>query len=314
MNAVTQSTPHTALAPTHAPRSELAAPRPSWVDPGLYPFASHTVSLAAGRTHYLDEGSRGPTVLFVHGTPSWSFEWRHVITALRGTHRCVVPDHLGFGLSEKPPAFAYTPRAHAEQLVRFIDALDLRDITLVVHDFGGPIGLGAALERLERVRSIVVANTWMWPVDDDRDAVRISRFVRGPIGRFLYRRLNFSPRVLVPAMFVQKHRLTPAVRRHYLGPFDTYESRLAPWVLGCELAGSSEYYRTLWERRAALAPLLREIAWAERDRAFGAPHLARWREAFASARVTLAPDAGHFIAEEAPELIVDAVRRATTTH
>ncbi len=103
-----------------------------WLDRNLYPFSTKSFESGAGTMSYVDEGS-GPPILFVHGTPSWSFEWRAVIEGLRATHRCIAPDHLGFGLSEKPSDARLSPRDHAERLRAFVEALDLRDVTLVVH-------------------------------------------------------------------------------------------------------------------------------------------------------------------------------------
>ena len=115
-----------------------------WLDRDAYPFRSRWVELPVGPLHYVDEGE-GETLLLVHGTPTWSFEYRHVISALRGAYRCVAVDHLGFGLSGRPPDAAYTPEAHADRLRAFVEKLGLRRFTLVAHDFGGPIALPLAL-------------------------------------------------------------------------------------------------------------------------------------------------------------------------
>lgn len=286
--------------------SPAPLPERSWLDRSLYPFASRFHEQDGHRLHYVDEG-RGRPILFVHGTPSWSFEWRHAIAALRAEHRCVAIDHLGFGLSDKPAGAPYRPADHAARLARFVRGLDLRDVVLVVHDFGGPIGLPLALEG-DRVRAVVIVNTWMW-AHDDRSVSRLSRFVAGPIGRFSYLRLNASPRWLLPATFADRKKLTPVMHRHYLGPFAERGSRTAPWVLGCELAGSDPYYRSLWEKRAALARLPATLVWGTRDRTFGPAHLARWREALPEATV-VSIGAGHFPHEEAPDEVTEAIRRA----
>ena len=112
------------------------------------------IALTDGEMHYVDEGS-GPPILFVHGTPTNSYEYRHLIAALSKRFRCIAPDHLGFGESSRPQSFAYTPEAHARVLQEFVERLDLKDLTLVVHDFGGPIGLPLVVGSEElRVRSI----------------------------------------------------------------------------------------------------------------------------------------------------------------
>ena len=148
-------------------RALALVPVPAWLDTTAYPFAHHYAALPAGRMHYVDEG-RGEPILFVHGTPTWSFEFRHLIRALCPTHRCLAPDHLGFGLSERPDGFGYRPDDHAANLEAFVEQLQLDRFTLVVHDFGGPIGLPLALRRPERVRRLVVLNSWMWSFDGER--------------------------------------------------------------------------------------------------------------------------------------------------
>ncbi len=285
---------------------ELAAR--TWLDRSLYPFASRWHDAEGHRVHYVDEG-RGRPILFVHGTPSWSFEWRYAIKALSDRHRCVAPDHLGFGLSDKPADADYHPEDHARRLRALVHALDLRDVTLVVHDFGGPIGLPLALEEPERVAGVVVMNTWMWPHGDDPKVRRLSRFVASPVGRFLYTRLNASPRWLVPLSFADRTKLGRDVHRHYVAPFATRRERVAPWVLGCELAGSDPYYARLWERRETLRSIPTTIVWGTRDPAFGDPYLTRWRETLPSARVVTLP-VGHFPQEEAPEEVTAAIAEA----
>ena len=166
----------------YAMKLEAEAQIPDWLDRAEYPFASHVVALNPGRMHYVDEG-HWPTILLVHGTPTWSFEYRHLIRALAGRARVIAPDHFGFGLSDRPADFAYTPEAHAAALREFVERLDLRDITLVVHDYGGPIGLPLALDADSRVSRVVLLNTWMWPFDDDPDMQKKGRFAAGGLGR-----------------------------------------------------------------------------------------------------------------------------------
>ena len=284
------------------------AASPAWLDRQLYPFADRYVELDGQRLHYIDEGT-GETVLFVHGTPSWSFEWRDQVKALSGRFRCVALDHLGFGLSDKPEHAAYKPEDHARRLAELVRALDLRDVTLVVHDFGGPIGVGAALEEPARYKRMVVMNTWLWSMAEEPAVRKISSFVRSFIGRFLYRVLNFSPRVLLPASFAVKQRLSRTVHRQYLAPFASRRERTAPWVLGCELAGSDAYYASLWQRRAAW-PELAAIVWGMRDPVMTTSLLAQLEAAFPHVPVTRIEDAGHFPQEEDPQAVTAALQRA----
>ena len=281
----------------------------AWVDREAYPFASHGVRLATGRTlHYVDEGSGSP-ILLVHGTPSWSFEWRHVIRGLSPRYRCIAPDLVGFGLSERPRDFAYTPEAHARELAAFIEALELRDFTLVVHDFGGPIALPLALERQGLVTRLIVLNSWMWNLADDPAVARAARLLGGRLGRLLYERLNFSPRVIMPGAYADRTKLTPAIHAQYLAPFQDRWSRGAVlWTLAHALLGSSSHYERLWQQRDALRAIPVLLVWGTRDPALTPRALARWREAVPHAQVVELP-VGHWPQEEAPDDVVAAILR-----
>jgi len=280
---------------------------PAWVDRTLYPFSPKAFATPAGSLSYLDEG-RGPPVLLVHGTPTWSFEWREVVRLLAPHHRVIAPDHLGFGLSDKPgDETLLTPGAHARRLLALVDLLDLRDLTLVVHDFGGPIGLPVALERPERVKRVVVLNSWMWPIGEDAEIARIDRVVRSPLGRLLYAWINLSPRVLLPSALGDRAKLTKSLHAHFLAPFAERASRASLYALARALGGDDAYYASLWERRAVLARLPMSIVWGMKDPAFQERHLARWTETFPHARVTRLPEVGHFPAEEAPQAVAHVV-------
>ncbi|HWB78376.1 MAG TPA: alpha/beta fold hydrolase [Nannocystaceae bacterium] len=279
---------------------------PTWLDVAAYPFTTRTFATRDGRMSYVDEGE-GPTVLLVHGTPSWSFEWRHAIAHLRGRARVVAPDHLGFGLSDKPADAPYKPEDHARRLLELVRALDLRDITLVLHDFGGPIGLPVLLEEPDRVRNVVLMNTWAWAHGEDKRVRRLSNLVRSRFGRWLYTKLNASPRWLVPMSFGNRKALAKATHRQYVAPFPAPQSRIAPWVLGCELAGSDPYYASLWARHERLRERPVTIVWGSADPAFGASYLDRWRRALPDARIIELAGVGHFPQEEAPEAVTRAI-------
>jgi haloalkane dehalogenase len=286
-----------------------ALPPPTWLDRDAYPFRHHRVGLPGGqRMHYLDEGA-GEPVLFVHGTPTWSFEWRNVIRALSGAYRCVAPDHLGFGLSDRPADGAYTPEWHADNLARFVDRLELRDFTLVVHDYGGPIALPLALETPTRVRRLVVLNTFMWSLRGDKGVERAARILGGRFGRVLYRRLNLSLGVIMPRAFADRGKLTKALHRQYLAPFpDAYSRGRVLWPLARALMGSDAHYESLWRRRGRLREMPSLIVWGMKDPAFPPHHLARWREVLPRAEVVELP-VGHWPQEEAPEAVIQAMRR-----
>lgn len=278
-----------------------------WLDTTLYPFEHRYLELDAGRLHYIDEGA-GEPIVFVHGTPTWSFLWRHLVRDLRDEYRCIALDHLGFGLSGKPTEGRYTPADHAQNLHAFIKHLGLEDITLVVHDFGGPIGLPYALEHPTNVKQIVLMNTWLWSNEGNRAIEGASRILGGPIGRFLYTRLNFSPRVLLKNGFADKSKLSKIIHRHYLAPFAIPAERHAPWVLARELTGSNDWYDAAWQRRDVLnhKPLL--LLWGMADKLIPPTQRARWQEAFPHAQFVPMDHVGHFVAEEAPEQASDSIR------
>lgn len=286
----------------------MPATIPDWLDRDAYPFAHHWVRTRHGVMHYVDEGT-GPPVLFVHGTPTWSFEYRHVIRALAGDGRCVAPDHLGFGLSERPAAFAYTPEAHADALAEFVDRLELTNVTLVVHDFGGPIGLPLALADSSRVSRVVIMNTWMWPLDDDPGMRRRAIFAGSTFGRLLYRHANFSLRVLMPSAYGARRALTPAIHRQYLEVFRDKDARVRVLhALARALIRSSGHYRQLWERASRLQRLPVLIIWGMKDSAFRPYLLERWSTLLPQADVTALEQAGHWPHEEAPEAVAAALR------
>ncbi len=293
-------------------RAATIAVDPPWLDRALYPFAPHAFETADGRLRYVDVGVGAP-IVFVHGTPTWSFLYRHLIADLSRDHRCIAPDQLGFGLSDKPTTADYRPQAHARRLGALLDALDLRDITLVVHDYGGPIGVGAALERPGLVGRLVVFNSWMWSFAQHPTAYRASAVLGGRLGRLLYERLNFSARAILPVAYGDRTKLTPAIHRHYLRPQETPQQRQALWVLAREIRQSEAFFDSLWARRAAIAALPCAIVWGLKDPALPLSYLARWRELFPAASVVSFADAGHFVPEEQPQASIAAIRQLLAT-
>lgn len=281
-------------------------PHLEWLDRREYPFASRYLQVPGGRMHYVDEGIGDP-LLMVHGTPTWSFVYRHLIRDLSLDYRVVAVDHLGFGLSDKPEDGLYRPQELATNLRLVIDRLQLRRFTLVVHDFGGPIGLSYAIEEPANVRALVLFNTWMWSLRKTSSG-RISKLLSGHLGRWLYTRANFSPKVLLRAAYGDKRKLTPDVHRHYIKPFATPGERMAPWVFARELIGSSDWYEYLWNQRERIAGMPALLLWGMKDPAFTPAALERWRLAFRNPRVVQFPAAGHFVQEEAGDEAASAIR------
>ncbi|MFT7520211.1 MAG: pimeloyl-ACP methyl ester carboxylesterase [Kiritimatiellia bacterium] len=279
-----------------------------WLDREEYPFSHNFLDTPEGRLHYVDEGV-GEVILFVHGTPTWSYLWRRAVRELRDTHRCVAPDHLGFGLSDKPSDFGYTVEQLAEHLQQLVEHLDLRDVTLVVHDFGGPIGTTWALAHSDRVRRIVALNTWLWDLSDDRAATNVSRLTRGWLGTALYKSLNLAARFLLPK--VAARPMASDVHKAYLNVVPRGRDRVGQLAFARNLGTSVK--RDHWRRfQNELGDRVVGLIWGLKDPTAGADALRRMRDALPNARVRELDDVGHFPQEEAPEVVVEELRLALT--
>lgn len=271
----------------------------SWVDTSLYPFENKFLRLEAGNMHYVDEG-KGDVILFVHGTPTWSFLYRDFIKELSKENRCIAIDHLGFGLSDKPESALGTPEWHAQNLSEFIQKLDLKNITLVVHDFGGPIGLAAGIENSERIKRVVLFNSWLWATDQREDAQKIEKTVNSGLGKFLYLNMNFSPKVLLKKGFANKKNLSKEVHRQYIKPFPNKSSRIPLLNLAKALVGSSDWYQKQWEQLDALSDKEWLILWGTKDEFITMENLKKWQERLPHAE-SKEFDCGHFVQEEKTE-------------
>lgn len=275
---------------------------PTWLDQREYPFSPKQFSLPMGQMRYVDEGE-GEAIVMVHGNPVWSFVYRHLIKGLNGRYRCIAPDHIGFGLSDKPENWSYLPQDHATNLQTLLDTLNLTDITLVVQDWGGPIGLSYAINNPARIKRLVIMNTWLWPVNDDWYYRAFSGFMGGPMGRFLIRRFNFFARSVVRTAYGDKRKLTPHIHAHYLNHLPTPASRKGSWVFPGQIIGATPWLGQLWAQRAQLADKPAMFAWGMKDIAFREKELQRWQTLFPAATVTRYADAGHYVQDEkGPEL------------
>jgi pimeloyl-ACP methyl ester carboxylesterase len=278
----------------------------TWLDRTEYPFANRSYAHADGHMHYVDEG-QGPALLFVHGTPDWSFGFRHLIKAFSPTHRCVSIDHLGFGLSDKPRNADYSVAAHARRLQAFIDHLGLKDITLVVTDFGGGIGLEHAVNFPENVKGIVLYNTWMWPLGDDPRFAKPASMMRGWIGRLLYLRFGFSVHMMMPRGYGDKKKLTPALHAQYKQVFPDAASREALYALVKELMDAGPFWARQWTEVDRLRNIPTLLCWGMKDPFFPPDLLERWKGALPQATVRTFMESGHFVHEEASDGLMQAM-------
>jgi haloalkane dehalogenase len=276
-----------------------------------YPFASHFVDVDGGRMHYVDEGERdAPPLLCLHGNPTWSFYFRRLVRAFSSDHRVVALDHIGCGLSDKPQRWTYTLAAHAENVERLVLALDLRDITLVVHDWGGAIGMGFARRRPERVARLVILNTAAFL---GRVPWRI-RLCRAPfLGELLVRRWNAFAGLAPRMALAHPSKLDRAARDGLLLPYRSFEDRVAIQRF-VEDIPTSPRHRSFAELAAIDASLAQFrdrpacIVWGERDWCFDASFLGEWRARFPEAEVHALPDTGHYLLEESPREVEAALR------
>lgn len=281
---------------------------PAWLDRNEYPFTGRTFVHPDGRIHYVDEGA-GPVMLFVHGTPDWSFGFRHLIKAFRSTHRCIALDHLGFGLSDKPANADYTVEAHARRLQAFIDHLGLKDLTLVATDFGGGIGLPHALKHPQNVKGLVLYNTWMWDLMPDKRFSRPSAIMNSWFGRLLYLRFGFSVNVMMPSAYGDRSKLTKALHAHYKMVLPDAAARTATFACVQEIAGAGPFWNEQWRMIHRLRDIPTLLCWGMKDRFFPADLLERWKEALPNAQVKEFAGIGHFVHEEAATELTKAMQR-----
>jgi len=269
---------------------------PQWLNENLYPFKNRYMDLKNGRMHYIDEGD-GEILLFIHGTPTWSFLYRNQIKILSKKYRCIAIDHIGFGLSEKPVDFRGTPQDHGQNLEEFINKLGLQNINLVVHDFGGPIGLSFAIQNPDKIKKIILFNTWLWETKTNKDVQNVDKILNNWIGKFLYLKLNFSPKILLKKAFFKKERLTSEIHNQYIQPFKSVKSRWSLLKIGKSLLGSSDWYQNQWLKLSAIESKPWLILWGNKDELLKTEFLDKWKQRLPHAKV-LEFESGHFIQEE----------------
>jgi haloalkane dehalogenase len=263
--------------------------------------------------HYLDEGQGAP-VLMVHGNPSWSFYYRNLVKALSGTRRCIVPDHIGMGLSDKPDdaAYSYTLKQRIDDLDALVSSLNLSEpVTLVVHDWGGMIGFGWAVRHPELVARIVILNTGAFPLPKEKALPKRLKLTRTALGAFLVRGFNaFS--FAATKMGCTRNKMSPEISLAYRAPYDSWKNRIATlrFVQDIPLGPEDKGFDLVENVAANLhqfnaVPAL--IAWGAKDFVFDDAFLRQWRQYLPQAKVHVMADAGHYILEDAAEEVVPLV-------
>jgi haloalkane dehalogenase len=284
------------------------ATRPAWVSRELFPFDSHFLEVDGARVHYIDEG-QGPVFLGLHGNPTWSFLYRHIVNGLKNQFRCVALDYPGFGLSSGPPGYRYTIAEHARVLEEFVSQLGLEGITLMVQDWGGPIGFSVAVRHPERFRAFVIGNTFGWPVRGEKTFERFSKLMGSDIpGGFLVKRLDLFTNVFVPGG-IKRKKLSKAEKQMYKRPHPTSASRVPVHVMPREILAAGELLSEVEQGLSGVADRPALIVWGDRDQAFKEPQRQRWERTFPDHKTVILRGASHYIQEDAPEEIVAAIKQ-----
>jgi pimeloyl-ACP methyl ester carboxylesterase len=276
-----------------------------WLDRSEYPFTSNFFDINRHKLHYIDEG-KGETILFVHGTPSWSFDFRNIIKKMTMGFRCVAIDHIGFGLSDKPEHYDYSTLTHSQTLEKFVLEKKLENITLVVHDFGGPIGLNFAIRCPEKVKNIVVLNSWLWSSASDPDFIKLSKILKSPLLPFLYRYLNFSPKFILPKSFGD-HKLSKHLLKHYTRPFADKTQRNGALAFAKSLLNDQEWFEELWNRKQVISQKPTLFIWGMKDPVIKPKYLDKFVQGFTNSQIVKLDTSGHFPQEEQPETVAKSM-------
>ncbi|MFZ5440971.1 MAG: alpha/beta fold hydrolase [Myxococcota bacterium] len=289
-----------------------------------YPWQGHFLDVGQGvRLHYLDEG-KGEPLLMLHGNPTWSFYWRALVSAFSSSHRVIVPDHVGMGLSDKPgdDRYEYVLERRVADLDRLVSSLGLgNDLTLVVHDWGGMIGLAWATKNPGRVKRLVVLNTAGFGLPQGRKlpwqigVVRYAPYFPVPVRAF-----NAFSRGANLMCSTRPGKLTPLAKDAYLAPYDSWQHRIAVqrFVEDIPLAPGDRSWPLVQEvsdkleQQFSKLPIL--LCWGRRDFVFDDAFLAEWKRRLPNADVHVFEDAGHYVMEDAPEEIIALMRDFLAKH
>ena len=280
-----------------------------------YPFEPHWFEVGGQRMHYIDEGT-GDVLLMVHGNPTWSFAWRNLIKEFSKTHRVIAVDHMGCGFSDKPADYDYQLEQHIGNLEELIKHLDVSNITLIAHDWGGAIGMGVAGRNPERFARFCLMNTAAFR--SKRIPLRIA-VCRIPIfGSLAVRGLNGFARAAQTMAVENRQRITPAIRAGYLAPYNSWGNRIAThrFVEDIPLDASHPSYSELVRVEEGLkqfedSPML--FVWGEKDWCFTTEFLDEFEQRFPQAETLRIPEAGHYVFEDAAEQLAGKLREFLTT-
>ncbi|HEY0839108.1 MAG TPA: alpha/beta fold hydrolase [Vulgatibacter sp.] len=287
-----------------------------------YPWEGRFLDVGGGvRMHYLDEGAGEPLVM-LHGNPTWSFHYRHLVRAFAGTHRVVVPDHVGCGLSDKPgdDRYEYVLERRVRDLGLLLDRLELEDVTLVAHDWGGMIGLAWALRHLERVSRLALFNTAGFGLPAGRELPwQIAVVRRLPGFEVPVRGFNAFVRGALAGCTKRPGAIDDLARRAYLAPYDSWKNRIAVqrFVDDIPLQRGDRSFPIVDEVSRNLDRITDRpvfIGWGARDFVFDDAFLDEWRRRVPRAEIHRFADAGHFVLEDARDELLPLLRSFLARH
>jgi pimeloyl-ACP methyl ester carboxylesterase len=276
----------------------------------IYPFDSHFFNLNPYKYHYIDEG-KGEVLLFLHGNPTWSFYYRNLIKSFQNKYRCIAPDHIGCGFSDKPQDYNYTLSTHIDNLEQLVNSLGLKDITLVMHDWGGSIGMGLAVRQPKLIKRLVLFNTAAFLSLNIPFRIELCR--KPVIGLLAIRCFNMFVRGVLRFGIKDKDVLTYQVRAGYLSPYNTFKNRIGNlrFVQDIPMNSSVQSYSVLENIEKNLKlfselPVL--ITWGGKDFCFNSKFLDKWREVFPAAKIHVIDSAGHLVVEDSTKEVIELMR------
>jgi len=282
----------------------------------VYPWSSHFAEvpeISSKAQHYIDEGE-GEPILMLHGNPTWSFYYRDLIRHFSQNYRVIAPDHIGSGLSEKPEDWSYRLEDHIQNIIRLVDRLALKNLTLVVHDWGGAIRMGFATRRPELVKNLVILNTGAFYLPDIPKRIKFCRLPL--VGEWFVRQLNGFA---WPATWMATSKGLPAlIKKGYLLPYDNYANRVgvSGFVRDIPLEPHHPTLNTILriEEKLATLNIPTMILWGAKDFCFHKAFFDRWTQIYPHAKAVWIEDAGHYVLEDARDQVIGEISQFLGQH
>lgn len=275
----------------------------------IYPFKNNRILTKDGyEMHYIDEG-KGEPIIMVHGNPTWSFFYRNLIKGLRGRYRCIVPDHIGCGLSEKPQRYQYLLEKHVNNLTNLVNKLKLESFHLIVHDWGGPIGIGMAQKFPEKLKKIVLLNTAAF--SSTKIPLRIALCKNPILGNVLVRGCNAFVRGATRMAVTRP--LNSLVKKGFHFPYNNWKNRVgvARFIEDIPLSKEHPSWNMLKQIERGLSFLNDKeilICWGAKDFCFNDYYLKEWLRRFPNAELKRYSQAGHYLLEDVGDEVLESIK------